>query len=121
VVVPQFFQVHAVQSVRVIELTLPESIDAVDFDRLNEAVLPLIKDKAAEPWVLDLAAVACLGSAMLGLIVNIRQQIKSAGGKLVLCGMSPKLAEIFRTSSMDRLFTIARSRHEAIEVHRKTS
>ena len=37
-------------------------------------------------------------------------------GRLVLCGMSPRLTEIFRSCCMDRLFTIARSRREAMEL-----
>jgi anti-anti-sigma factor len=56
-----------------------------------------------------------MGSAMLGLIVNVRQQVKTAGGKLALCNMSPRLAEIFRMCSMERLFTITRTRADAIK------
>ena len=53
--------------------------------------------------------------AMLGLIVNIRQRVKAAGGRLVLCGLSRQLTDIFYTSSMQRLFTIAKGRPEALK------
>ena len=41
--------------------------------------------------MLDLTDVVYMGSSVLGLMVNVRQTIKSAGGKLVLCGMSERL------------------------------
>jgi anti-anti-sigma factor len=115
--VPEFYRVQPVQqSISVIELALPESIDVLEFDHLNQSMLDLLNDKAHQPWVLDLTAVTYMGSAMLGLIINIRQRIKTAGGRLVVCGLSGRLVEIFRTSSMERLFTITRNRNEAINV-----
>jgi anti-sigma B factor antagonist len=113
--VADFFRTQVLQSVNVIELTLPEMIDAMEFDRLNESLLAILNGKAKEPWLLDLSSVNYLGSATLGLIVNIRQQVKAAGGKLVLCGMSPRLKEIFHACSMERLFTITKNRTEAIK------
>lgn len=115
----EFFQVQPIESISVIELRLPETIDAVEFDQLNERMLGTLHGKANQSWVLDLAHVTYMGSAMLGLIVNIRQQIKSGGGKLVLCGMSSRLAEIFRTCSMERLFTITKSRQDALKALHK--
>jgi anti-anti-sigma factor len=114
--VAEFFRVEPIQSVRVIKLTLPETIDVLEFDRLNESVLDVLNAHANQPWVLDLSSVTYLGSATLGLIVNIRQRIKSAGGRLVVCGLSARLVDIFRTSSMERLFTITRDRSDALNV-----
>jgi anti-sigma B factor antagonist len=113
--VADFFRTQTQQSVNVIELTLPEIIDAMEFDRLNETLLAVLDGKANQPWLLDLSSVNYLGSATLGLIVNIRQQVKTAGGKLVLCGMSSRLKEIFHACSMERLFTIAKNRSDAIK------
>jgi anti-anti-sigma factor len=113
--VADFFRTQVQQSVNVIALTLPELIDAMEFDQLNETLLATLKGKANQPWLLDLSSVNYLGSATLGLIVNIRQQVKAAGGKLVLCGMSPQLKEIFHACSMERLFTIAKNRAEGIK------
>lgn len=102
--------------VRVVELALPLSIDPSEFDRLNDNLLKTLGDHPADPWVLDLSQVVYMGSAVLGLMVNIRQVIKTGGGKLVLCGMSERLAQIFKTSCLERLFVIARSRGDAVRV-----
>jgi anti-anti-sigma factor len=100
--------------VNVIELDLPESIDAMEFDRINEILAGVFDGKTSGKWVLDLTGVDYLGSAMLGLIVNIRQHIKQAGGRLVLCGMSSELQRIFHNCSMERLFSIKGTRADAI-------
>src|SRR5690349_4718302 len=95
------FRTSAVQSTNVIELLLPDAIDAVEFDRLNDSVLKLIDSKAGERWILDLSAVSYAGSAVLGLMVNLRQRVKQANGKLALCCLSPRLMEIFQACCME--------------------
>ena len=109
-----FFRIESQQTLHVVELFLPELIDPLEFDRLNDAMLAALAERADEKWVLDLGRVHYMGSAMLGLMVNVRQRIKSGGGALVLCAMSPRLQDIFRACSMERLFTIVRSRRDAL-------
>jgi anti-anti-sigma factor len=108
----------------VIELELPEMLDSAEFDELNESILALVQDGAPAPsaasgsWVIDLSRVSYMGSAMLGLMVNLRQRIRAAGGQLVLCSMPPTLLQIFRTCCMERLFDIAKSRGDALRMTR---
>lgn len=101
-------------TVNVVDLTLPNSLDIDEFDRLNEGILELIRGEPEGQWVLDLSQVAYLGSAALGLLVNLRQQIKQSGGRLVLCGLSPQLLHIFKTCCMERLFRITKTRKDAV-------
>jgi anti-anti-sigma factor len=114
-VTSQWFRVVREDAVSVVELTLPLAIDNADLDRLNEQMLTLFSGQAAARWVLDLSGVSYMGSAMLGLMVNVRQRVKQAGGRLVLCALSPSLLQIFQTCSLERLFTIARNRAEAMQ------
>ena len=113
----ELFQVQTEQSVTVIEMDLPEQIDSSEFDRLNTALLAMLDGKQ-RAWVIDLTDVDYLGSAMLGLMVNFRQRVQSVKGRLVLCGVSPKLLEIIQACCLDRLFPIARSRTEAVKLAR---
>lgn len=98
---------------RVIELSLPQAMDNLELDQLNEALLNAVKQSAARKWVLDLSRVEYMGSAMLGVLVNLRQRVNESHGRLVLCGMSAELTEIFRTCCLDRLFTVARHLDQA--------
>jgi anti-anti-sigma factor len=101
-------------SAKVIALSLPVAIDSSEFDRLNESVLETLGKDPGACWVLDLTHVAYMGSAVLGLMVNIRQVVRQAQGTLILCGMSERLMRIFETCCMERLFKIVPSRAEAV-------
>lgn len=110
----EFVRVTTTQSVNVIDLALPESLDSEEFDRLNESMLNTVEGKVSERWVLDLSSVDYMGSSVLGLMINVRQHIKAGGGKLALCGLSPRLLQIFHTCCLEKLFTIAKTRPDAI-------
>lgn len=103
-------------TVNVVDLTLPHALDIQEFDRLNESMLQLIRAEPEGQWVLDLSQFSYMGSAALGLLVNLRQQVKQSGGRLVLCGLSPELLHVFKTCCMEKLFRIVKSRKDAISV-----
>jgi anti-anti-sigma factor len=110
----ELFQVTDVGPVQVIELRLPETLDSDEFGRLNESLIAAAAGGPDRALVLDLSRLAYAGSSVLGLLVNVRQKVKEAGGRLVLCGLSDRLLQVFRTCSLERLFVIRRSREEAI-------
>lgn len=100
----------------VVDLMLPDMLDSAEFDRLNERLLTAVSAEPGHRWVIDLTHTAYMGSAVLGLLVNIWQRIRTANGRLVLCGLSPALAEVFHATSLVRLFTIARTREDATRI-----
>ena len=111
----QLFQTTTVDAVRVIRLELPEALDSGEFDRLNDAVLTEVAQRPGDSWVVDLSVIHYASSSLLGLMVNIRQRVKQSGGRLVLCGLSDTLMQIFRTCSLERLFVIRRTVTEAVD------
>jgi anti-sigma B factor antagonist len=113
-VTTDLYQVSKAGTVNVVDLTLPHTLDIHEFDRLNESILALVRAEPEGQWVLDLSRLSYMGSAALGLMVNLRQQIKQSGGRLVLCGLSPQLLQIFKTCCMERLFRIVKTRADAI-------
>jgi anti-anti-sigma factor len=109
------FRVSKDGAVNIVELVLPQQLDSEEFDRLNESLLEVLTPHPEANWVLDLSGLSYMGSAALGLMVNIRQRIKQAGGKLALCGMSPRLLRIFETCCLEKLFTIKATRADAVK------
>jgi anti-anti-sigma factor len=102
--------------IHVIDLLLPMTTDHTEFDKLNDVVGDLLEGKpASEKWVIDLSHVDYIGSALLGLLVNLRQRVKAGGGRLVLCGLSDHLNKALRTCSLQSLFTIADRREAALK------
>ena len=103
------------QGVHVMELTLPLVVDPADFDKLNESIGDATDSSGGERWILDLRQVEYVGSALLGLLVNLRQRIMSSGGKLVLCNLNAQVAKALQTCSLHNLFTITPARGEAVK------
>ena len=110
----ELYRLTRAGSVNLIELFLPIGLDIDEFDRLNEAVLGIVAREPGGSWVLDLSKLDYMGSATLGLMVNVRQRVKEGKGRLVLCGLSPRLIQIFKTCCMERLFKIVPGKPEAI-------
>src|SRR5438874_13715949 len=108
------FRVSEVDSVTVVELALPQSLESSEFDRLNDTILQLIGQRPGGRWVLDLEHVSYMGSSTLGLMVNIRQRVRTASGRLILCCLSSRLLQIFRTCCLERLFVIAHTCADAM-------
>ena len=108
------FRVIQEGPVNVLELCLPSHLDSGEFDRLNDAVLAALATQPAGSWVVDLSSLAYAGSSLLGLMVNARQRVLQAGGRLALCGLSSRLMRIFTTCCLERLFDICNTRAEAI-------
>ena len=114
----ELLKVSSVRSVNVVELFLPDDLDSSEFDRLNEGLATVFADQPNGRWILDLSQVRYMGSAALGLMVNIRHRVKSMNGRLALCHMSTALHQIFKACCLERLFTITRTREDALKVLR---
>ena len=71
--------------VQILELNVPRAIDMYEFDRVNEEVARVTADDPAGRWVLDMSGSEYVGSAILGVLVNVRQRIRGGAGR-VGCG-----------------------------------
>lgn len=56
--------------------------------------------------VLDLSGVRFLSSQTLGTLVNLQRKARAAGGGIVLAGVGPNIARMFRITRLDSLLTI---------------
>ena len=112
----ELFTLSGNDEVQIIELTLPLNLDASQFDHLNDTLGQLVNATPDKRWVVDLGRVEYAGSAMLGLLVNLRQRIKQHGSSLVLCRLSERLQKTLSTCSLDRLFKTVGSREMAVKV-----
>lgn len=109
------YNLSQTRGVRVIELRLPLSMDVIIFDQLNSELVSEVANHPGD-YLIDLAQTDYVGSAVLGLLVNLRSKIRTGGGELVLCCLSPRILEIFRIGALERLFTIAPTRDAAVEL-----
>ena len=58
------------------------------------------------PVVLDMGQVEFMASMTLGVLIGLANQMKAGDRRLVLCGISPQVRKIFKTSGIEGLFEI---------------
>jgi anti-sigma B factor antagonist len=78
-------------------------------ERLNGAI-----DGEPENVVVDLSSVKFLDSMALGVLLGAHKRLRDAGGELELVVPSPELRRIFEITMLDEVFTLARTRQEAL-------
>lgn len=81
--------------------------------KLTEREAEIVTTEIAEAalvsgWrvAVDMSEVGFMASAGIGALVNLYQQAKKGGGKLVVFGLSDQLAEVLKISRLDKLFPI---------------
>ena len=100
-----------VDVVRILERRL---VDGAPLDDLREEIGQVVGDQRGIHLLLDLGNVEFLASAMLDTLCQLYRRIHAAGGQLRLCGMRPSIAEVFRTTNLERLFPIHADVDEAM-------
>jgi anti-anti-sigma factor len=58
------------------------------------------------PLLLDMGQVEFMASMTLGVLIGLANQMKAGDRRLVLCGISPQVRKIFKTSGIEGLFEI---------------
>jgi anti-sigma B factor antagonist len=65
--------------------------------------------------VVDFSDVNLVSSTLLSKLILLQRRVEASRGKLRLCELSPIIQQVFRTSNLDRLFSIDRDQRVAIE------
>jgi anti-sigma B factor antagonist len=64
---------------------------------------------------LDMSRVLLLASAGLGTLINLHKQCNIGGGKLIVFGLRPEIADLMALTKLNRLLTIVETRDAAIK------
>ena len=74
---------------------------------LFEDELARVLDRASSALVIDLTEVEYMSSAGLRVLLMTAKKAKAAGERLILCGLSPHIREVFDVSGFSSIFDIA--------------
>jgi anti-anti-sigma factor len=110
----QVYRIVQESSVGVLEFRARPDSDSMAMDSMLETIAAELRALGVKGWVVDLTWIDYLNSAGLGLMCNIRFKAKDAQAKLALCGLSPRLMELFRSCCLERLFVISKTRQQAL-------
>ncbi len=91
------------------------ALDANTFDGLEEAINSLF---AAERFrlIIDITEVGYIASAGIGVLIGATNEAEASGGKIVVLNPTSEVQEVLDNLGFTEVFTIARSRQEALSV-----
>ncbi|MCW5756931.1 MAG: STAS domain-containing protein [Phycisphaeraceae bacterium] len=64
--------------------------------------------------LLDMTKVEYMTSSGISMLVQLREACVCEGGTLALCGLAAPIADVLKTTRVDRLFTVTRDRAKAL-------
>lgn len=89
-------------------------LDEAQVQSLEGSFLSIIEKNDQPQLIVDFSLVKFMTSAALGLLIRISKKIYEKNGKLRLCGIDPKIMEVFRITRLDKIFEIYPDRDEAM-------
>lgn len=99
----------------VITFTDEKILEEADVRAIEQSLLSVIEQAEQLNLVLNFGNVKFLSSAVLGLLIKLSRRIYEREGKLVLCGINPKIYEIFKITRLTKVFDICKDVDAAIE------
>ena len=81
----------------------------------DQILAALPNDSSPIRLILDFSDVNLISSTLLSKLILMQRRVANSGGKLRLCEMSPIIQQVFRTSNLDRLFSIDRDQRAALD------
>lgn len=94
-------------------VVLTGEIDLSRSPALRQELLAIAKNQSGR-LILDLSHVPYMDSSGVATLVETLQQLRKAGGRLVLCGLQPKVRSIFEIARLDMVFTIVDDKQTAM-------
>ncbi len=109
----RWFTVEQVGEVMVVRFAHTNIRDDDVVDEVRQQLSEMV-GQGHRLFVLNLGPVTALASRALGVLVGLHKKLDEAGGRLVLCEVSPFLHEFFETANLPRLLCIRGGEQEAV-------
>ena len=111
---PQLLRVKEVGPVTVVTFAARSILDEYDVDAIGQRLTGLLDQKQFH-LVLDFAPVERLTSLMLARLVSLSAKVRAAGGRVVMCRISPQLREVFVLVGLTKLIPSYETEEEALQ------
>ncbi|MDY6913498.1 MAG: STAS domain-containing protein [Planctomycetota bacterium] len=89
-------------------------LDGPTVKAISDELHALVDQQAQRKVLLDFSSVRFLSSSMLSVLIAMRTKAKAIKGRVILAGFRPKLREIFKITSTDKLFEFADTESQAL-------
>jgi anti-anti-sigma factor len=95
---------------------MPENL----VEQAAQIVLAPLREGPPNGLVVDLSQVSFIGSVFISFLLRCHLLVKKHGAELVLAGVSDRVRELLRLTSLDTLWALYSSKAEALEALRSS-
>jgi anti-sigma B factor antagonist len=99
--------------VTVLRLTVPRLLDEAEILALFDWIVCVLDEPECRQLVLNFCRAEPLASMVIGKLVMLNRRVQAAGGRLALCGLGPRTAEILSVMRLAPLFRIYEEEQQA--------
>jgi anti-sigma B factor antagonist len=107
-------EVSKTGEVSVVTFTDQKILDEAAIQELGAELFALVEHDNRKTILLDFTGVEFLSSAALGKLITFDRKLKTAKGRLKMCGLAPGILEVFQVTKLNKVFDIRAERAEAL-------
>jgi len=108
-------EVEQVGDVAVVRIVLSTLVEETSIQHLGRDLARLVDQLGYCRMVIDVGAVERMSSAMFGQLIALWRKAKGAGGRLVLCGTRPEVAEALTILRLNDLIPTYAKQQDALQ------
>jgi anti-anti-sigma factor len=111
----RWLEVEQFGDVTVVRFTTRTILGDDAIEAITAQLVGLVEEAGCRQFVLNLANVESVSTAMVGKLVALHRQLEAAHGRLVLCRLGPFLVEIFKVLNLGPLAHVYGEEQEAVD------
>jgi len=108
-------EVEDIGEIAVVNFIDKKILDENNIQMIGEDLFRLVDELGRKKVLLNFSNVEFLSSAVLGKLVSLNRKLQAVRGKLILCGISKEIREVFEITKLDKLFTIHKEEQAALQ------
>jgi anti-anti-sigma factor len=112
---PRWLQLEEIGPVTVVTFATRSVLDMDSVEAVRDQLNGLVDHLGRCELILDLSQVDRLTSLMVARLIGLAKRARAAGGRIAVCGVRPKVREVFDLLQLPRVFPIYDDQQEALE------
>jgi anti-sigma B factor antagonist len=104
----QRITVEDVGDVAVVQFVDKKILDEQNIQLIGDDLFKLVDELGRRKLLLNFSNVDFMSSAALGKLIRLDQRMKAVGGKVIHCGISKDIMQVFVLTKLDKILKIVK-------------
>ncbi len=93
----------------------PSMADVEGIGAAAAKIKEFVRTNRPRTVIFDFGAVRFFSSQVLGLLLDVRQNVEPYGGEAVVSGINPQLHRVFKITNLDKVFKFFANKRDAVK------